>query len=226
MTTLAVVQARTGSTRLPGKVLADVDGRPMLAFMLERLARLRVDRLVVATSDLARDDPIVEVVTGMGLASVRGPESDVLARFRVAMETYPSDVVVRMTADCPLIDPEVVERVIERRQETGADYASNTIVRTFPDGLDVEVFTATALREAAAEAVDPYEREHVTPFIYWRPERYRLAELVMESDASGARWTVDTAEDLEHVRTIVAALPDPVHAGWREILAASASISR
>jgi spore coat polysaccharide biosynthesis protein SpsF len=218
MTTLAVVQARAGSTRLPGKVLMSVAGRPMLAFMLERLAGTHVDRLVVATSTDRRDDAVAEVAAAAGVAVVRGSESDVLARFAMALDTHPADVVVRLTADCPLIDPALVDEVVAARAAAGADYASNTIVRTYPDGLDVEVLTAGALSTAAAEATDPAEREHVTPFVYRRPERFRLVSVVGPEALGHERWTVDTADDLERVRAIVAQLDDPIGAGWRDIL--------
>ena len=219
MTTLAVVQARAGSTRLPGKVLLPVGGRPMLAFMLERLAGTHVDQLVVATSTDVRDDAVADAASAAGVAVVRGSESDVLARFVAALDAYPADVVVRLTADCPLIDPALVDEVVTARAASGADYASNTLVRTYPDGLDVEVLTAAALRTAAAEATDPAEREHVTPFVYRRPDRFHLLAVVGPESLGHERWTVDTAEDIERVRAIVAHLDDPIGAGWRAILA-------
>lgn len=219
MSTICVVQARTGSTRLPGKVLADLGGRPMLAFMLERLRPLKVDKLVVATSSLSADDGVAEVAAAAGAAVVRGSEDDVLSRFVVALRTFPADVIVRLTADCPLIDPQVVADAMRLLIDSGADYASNTLSRTFPDGLDVEVMKARALRDADAEAVDPLEREHVTPFIYWRPQRYRLASLTTPESLGAERWTVDTLADLTWVRGIAQALSSAPNAGWREILA-------
>lgn len=218
MTVTCILQARTGSTRLPGKVLADLGGQPMLGFLLDRLARLHVDHLLVATSDLPRDDPVAEVAETKGVAAVRGSESDVLGRYLTALDRYPADVVVRLTADCPLSDPAIIHAAIDLQAERRSDYVSNSLVRTFPVGLDVEVMTATALREAGAEAADPPEREHVTPFIYRRPERYRLAALRIPEALAGERWTVDTPRDLERVRAIVARLDDPVTAGWRQML--------
>ena len=219
MTVTCVVQARTGSTRLPGKVLADVHGRPMLGFLLDRLARLRVDNLVVATSELPQDEPVADVARACGVAVVRGSESDVLQRFVRALDAFPADVVVRVTADCPLSDPAVIEAAIRLQAATGADYVSNALLRTFPVGLDVEVVTAAALREAGDEADDGPEREHVMPFVYRRPERYRLAALRTPERLAGRRWTVDTAADLDRVRAIVAALDDPVRATWHDMLA-------
>jgi spore coat polysaccharide biosynthesis protein SpsF len=218
-TTAIIVQARTGSTRLPGKVLAPVAGRPMLAFLLERLRRVRSGPVVVATSDLPGDDTVADVARAAGVAVVRGPEQDVLRRFRIATEAHPSDVIVRITADCPLTDPAVVDDVVRLRGESGATYASNTLVRTYPVGLDVEAFTSDALRTADDEATAPAEREHVTPFIYRNTSRFRLVPLRTDLCLGAERWTVDTAEDLERVRSMVAKMADPVSAGWRDILA-------
>jgi spore coat polysaccharide biosynthesis protein SpsF len=208
-----------GSTRLPGKVVADVGGRPMLGLMLARLRGAPVDALVVATSDAAADDAVVAVAEAAGVPVVRGPEADVLGRFQIALDAFPADAVVRLTADCPLADEDVVAAALDRHQVTAADYTSNTLVRTFPDGLDTEVVSAAALREAGAEAVDPVEREHVTPFVYRRPERYRLAAFTSGEQLGEERWTVDTADDLDRLRLIVSRLDDPVRAGWRDVLA-------
>lgn len=221
---VVVVQARTGSTRLPGKVLEPLAGRPMLRFLLDRLAGLDprvVDRVVVATSDLARDDPVAAVAVEAGVAVVRGPEHDVLARFAAVVDRYPADHVVRITADCPLTDPAVVEAVVRRHLATHADFTSNVLPRSFPRGLDVEVVRARTLREAAARAADPAEREHVMPYVYRRPERFRLVNLLHGEPLGRERWTVDTADDIAFVRAAVAAAgADPAAAGWQEILAA------
>lgn len=219
MSITCVVQARMGSTRLPGKVLTEVAGQPMLSFLLERLRPLEVEQLVVATTRRNEDDAVAEVAARAGAAVVRGAEVDVLSRFMAVLDVAPAEVVVRLTADCPLVDPAVVAEAIDLREGTGADYASNTLVRTFPDGLDVEVLTADSLREAAAEASDPVEREHVTPFVYRRPGRYRLVALRVPELVGDERWTVDTAGDLERIRRIVSGLACPARAGWREILA-------
>jgi spore coat polysaccharide biosynthesis protein SpsF len=216
--TLCVVQARTGSTRLPGKVLAPVGGVPMLEFMLARLDSLAVDDLVVATSVYERDDPVAQIAARMGIDAVRGPEQDVLARFGVALDAHPAQTVVRLTADCPLTDPRLVESVVVRHHERGAAYTTNVMPRTFPKGLDVEVVAADALRYAIEEAGDPVEREHVTPFVYRRPERFRLANVRSGMRLGAQRWTVDTAADLEWVRHAVARVGDP-QASWQEILA-------
>ena len=217
--TLAVVQARMGSTRLPGKVLADLGGRPVLGLMIDRLARAHVDRVVVATSDGPADDAIARLATSRGVAVVRGPESDVLERFLLALDHHPADDVVRLTADCPLIDPVIVDSAIGMHRRCGADYTSNSLERTFPDGLDVEVVRAAALRAAAAEATARDEREHVTPFLHRHPERFRLASLETDEWLGHERWTLDTPADLARLREIVAALRDPVRAGWHDVLA-------
>jgi spore coat polysaccharide biosynthesis protein SpsF len=216
--TLCVVQARTGSSRLPGKVLADVRGRPMLRFLLDRLDTLDVDELVVATSTEARDDAVAEIAAAAARPCVRGSEQDVLGRFVSALDAYPAQHVVRITADCPLSDPALIEAVVARHVETGADYTTNTLPRTFPKGLDVEVATADALRTAAAEAVTGPEREHVMPFLYRRPERFRLANLRNALPLGSERWTVDTADDLAFVRAVCDRLDD-VHFAWRDVLA-------
>lgn len=223
MTTTVVVQARMGSTRLPGKVAADVGGRPLLDLMLARLRPLSVERVIVATSVLARDDLVERIALDAGAAIVRGSEHDVLARFAAVLDAYPCDELVRLTADCPLMDPAIVRSAMELHRQEEADYTSNTLTRTFPDGLDVEVIAAQALREAASEATEPYEREHVTPFLYRRPQRYGLATLLGPSLLGDERWTVDTAADLDFVRQVVASLTDPERAGWQEIRAITGS---
>lgn len=226
MRTLVVIQARMGSTRLPGKVLADLGGRPLLGLQLDRLARLADARLVVATSDLARDDPVESLAADCGVTCVRGPETDVLDRFAVAVEAHPSDEVVRLTADCPLTDPDLVTAVLHLRRATGADYAGNTLIRTFPDGLDVEVMTAATFGSVQREADDPLDREHVTRFVLRHPRRFLSANLRAPRALAAERWTVDTPEDLERVRAIVADLDDPVTAGWDDILTRAGTTTR
>lgn len=204
---VVVVQARMGSTRLPGKVLLPVAGRPLLSYQLERLRRCRrVDRIVVATSVLPADDAIVTFCQQESTAVVRGPELDVLARFALAAKATGADTVVRVTADCPLLEPALVDQAIEAFAAGDCDYLSNMRPPTWPYGMAVEVMTRRALDEAAAEARDPAEREHVTPFLYWRPERYRLRSITRAPDLSAQRWTVDTPEDFELVSRILGAL--------------------
>jgi len=219
MRVLCVVQARTGSSRLPGKVLMDLGGRPMLAFMLDRLTTLDVDDVVVATSALDRDDPVADLAHAAGRPVVRASESDVLDRFAVALAAYPAEHVVRLTADCPLTDPEIVATVVAHHLERDADYTSNVLPRSFPKGLDVEVARASALLAAADEARAPAEREHVMPFLYRRPERFRLSNVATPEALGHERWTVDTPDDIAFVREALTAVGDD-KAGWRSILAA------
>lgn len=204
MNTAIVVQARMGSSRLPGKVLKDIAGRPMLSYQIERLRRVkRAERIVVATTDQPADDAVERFCQKEKIACVRGSEHDVLARYHLAIERFPADVVVRITADCPLIDPAIVDEAIAAYEP---DYVSNMLETTYPYGMAVEVFSAQALREAHREAKDPAEREHVTPFIYRHPERYRLRSLTMAPNLSHHRWTVDTPEDFELVSRLLKTL--------------------
>ena len=214
MSALAIVQARMSSTRLPGKVLADVAGEPMLALLLRRLARARrVDEIRVATSTRPEDDPIAEQAQALGHAAYRGPLDDVLARFVGAAEGHPGPIV-RLTADCPFVDPGTVDAVVALFEGTaGCAYASNVLPRTYPDGLDTEVVALAALQAVHAETADPAEREHVTIGVRADPERWPAAALVHEPEDLGElRWTVDTPDDLAFVRAVVARLADERHA--------------
>ena len=219
MGALAVVQARMSSTRLPGKVLMDVGGESMLELMLRRLGNaVTVERTVVATSDRLDDDEIERAGRKAGVDTHRGPLEDVLTRVAGAASGHDGEVV-RLTADCPLIDPELVDRVVALFREAGVAYASNIEPRTFPDGLDVEVISAAALRRAAGEVEDPVDREHVTTAIRRDPERYPAVHLVHDPDLGELRWTVDDAHDLEFVRGVVARLGERRYtAGMDEIL--------
>ena len=194
MTILAILQARCSSSRLPGKVLLPLAGAPMILRQIERLARsTRIDRLVVATSDDPSDDDLARVVAGQGILVHRGQLDDVLARFVGALEAFgPADHVVRLTGDCPLADPAVIDATIAHVTAAGADYGSDTPPhRTFPKGLDVEVMTAATLRAAAARAATPEEHEHVTWGVHQHPELYRLSFLSQAVEEGDVRWTVD-----------------------------------
>lgn len=205
---LTILQARTSSTRLPGKVLRDLVGAPMLARQIERVGRAsRVGTLVVATSLDASDDAVAALCQSLGVACHRGSLDDVLGRFQGAVEAFgPTDQVTRLTGDCPLADPLVIDATIEHHRSARADYTSNTLKLTFPKGQDVEVFRAEHLAAAAREAVDPYQREHVTPFLYRHPERFNLANLERTPPLPDLRWTVDTAQDFAFVERIYRAL--------------------
>ena len=200
---LGIVQARTSSTRLAGKVMMPILGRPMLALQLERLRRSNwLTDLVVATSNDASDDALAELCAREGVKAFRGSLSDVLDRFVQAATQYAPDVVVRLTGDCPLADPELIDTVVAKFLQSDLDYLSNCDPASFPDGLDVEVMKFTALQLAHREAVLPSHREHVTPFIRRQPDRFRVGNYLSVVDRSGMRWTVDEPEDFEFVRQI------------------------
>lgn len=205
----AVVQARMGSTRLPGKTLADIGGRPMLGRLVDR-ARLipGVEQVVIATTDRPADQAILDFAEAEGLPASAGSEQDVLDRIYRAASRFGVSVIVRVTPDCPMLDPEVSGRVLAEfgRRAGTVDYVSNVHPPTFPDGLDTEVFSRETLEAAWQEARLPSDREHVTPYIWRRPDRFRLANVANSRDLSALRWTVDTAADLDFARTVYAAL--------------------
>ena len=205
---LAILQARASSTRLPGKMLAPILGQPMLARQVERLRRARsIDRLVVATSDDRPDDALAALCAELEVACYRGSLNDVLARFQGAYGAFgPAQHVARLTGDCPLIDPAIVDLVIGAHLASGADYTTNALQATWPDGQDVEVMRAGALLRAFTEGRLASEREHVTPYIYNHPESFRIDHVKGTRDLSALRMTVDEAVDLAMVREIFAAL--------------------
>jgi spore coat polysaccharide biosynthesis protein SpsF len=205
---LTILQARMSSTRLPGKVLMPLVGEPMLARQIERVRRSKsAGRLVVATSNDASDDAIVVLCRTLRVACFRGPLDDVLGRYHGALLAFgPTDHVIRLTGDCPLADPEVIDATIALHIKEAADYTSNTGDLTFPKGLDVEVFKAEHLITANREAKDPYEREHVTPFLYRNPDRFVQARLECDPPLGHLRWTVDTPEDFSFVERVYEAL--------------------
>ena len=201
----AIVQARMGSTRLPGKTLADVAGKPMLARLVERARRIPgVERVIVATTEKPADEAILRFAADHGLPAYAGSEEDVLDRVYRAACRYGVAVIVRVTPDCPLLDPTVSGLVVGRFVEAGGsvDYASNTQPPTFPDGLDTEVFSFAALARAWREATAPSEREHVTAYIWKHPELFRLLNVARDPDLSDRRWTVDEPTDLEFARAV------------------------
>jgi len=217
---VAIVQARMSSSRLPGKTLADVGGEPMLTLLLGRLSAAQsVAEIVVATSVERVDDPVAALASDLGVGVIRGPRDDVLARYLLAIEGR-NQPVVRITGDCPLIDPRLVDATMTLFRDTrGCAYASNLEPRTFPDGLDVEVVDPDALRAVAADDLSALEREHVTVAVRAHPERFAAVSLTGSDDLGSLRWTVDQAEDLEFVRTVVERLGERRYgAGLNEIL--------
>jgi len=218
MNTVAIIQARMGSSRLPGKVPTRLGDKPVLQWVVGRAtAAPHIDRVVVATSDLVHDQPIADFCQQAGVPCVQGSESDVLDRFRFAAGRHNAEAVVRITGDCPLLDPHITGQVVQLLQAGGCAYASNVEPRYFPRGLDTEAFTVAALYEAAAQAKETYEREHVTPYMTEHPDRFPRASITPDADYSQHRWTLDTPEDLELLRALVARLPKMFD--WRDVLA-------
>ena len=219
---LGVVQARMASSRLPGKVLEPILGKPMIVRQLERLARCsRLTDIVVATSTNPEDDHLAEVVSDAGWEVFRGPQEDVLGRFITVLDARPSPSIARLTADCPLTSPEVVDLVVAAFEAADVDYLSNTLEPTYPDGLDVEVVRTETLERIATTSTDPHEREHVTLGIYRRPYEFRIQSFTDPSgrDHSNLRWTVDNSDDLAFVRDVYAALlPTNPHFEYDDVL--------
>jgi spore coat polysaccharide biosynthesis protein SpsF len=218
---IAIVQARMGSTRLPGKVLEDLAGEPVLTRCINRVRRSeKLDEVVIATTCKQEDEAIVHLCTEHGWPCFRGSEEDVLDRYYQAALSYKAEVVVRITSDCPLIDPEVVDWLIQEflDRQPGLDYTSNTLPpRTYPRGLDTEVIGFNALERAWQEDRNRSWREHVTPYIYRNPERFRIYSVTSETDYSSLRWTVDTPEDLAFVRCVYDHFGHDSFS-WREVL--------
>jgi spore coat polysaccharide biosynthesis protein SpsF (cytidylyltransferase family) len=199
----AIIQARMGSTRLPGKVMEEIAGKPMLRHIIDRLKRAElIHSIVVATTATEIDKPIVMLADDSGTGSYAGSENDVLDRYYRAAKEFAVDAIVRITADCPLIDPRVMDRVVQRYLAGDCDYAANVLKRTYPDGMDVEVFSFAALERAWKESRLASEREHVTPYIKKNPEKFRLANVENNVDLSYLRWSVDENQDLEFVRQV------------------------
>ena len=220
MKTVAIIQARMGSTRLPGKVLMDLGGETVLSRVARRLGQAgQIDEIVIATTTARRDNAIVEECSRLGVPYFRGSEQDVLDRYHGAAWQAGAGAVVRITSDCPLIEPALVDKTIQLFFDRHADYASNVMPRTYPRGLDTEVFSVTALERAWREADAPHQREHVTPYFYEHPELFRLASQQGDRDYSRYRWTLDTAEDLELIRTIVDRFNDRDDFNWHEVIA-------
>jgi len=215
MKVVAIIQARMGSTRLPGKVLRVLGGSTVLAHVVRRThSTPGIDETVVATTESPRDAAIVEQALRLETSVFRGSEEDVLSRYRHAAERARADAIVRVTSDCPLLDSEVLAAMVARfvelqRSGTPVDYLSNTLERTYPRGLDIEIFTFAALVRADREARSPAEREHVTPYLYRHPEAFRVAQFRGDRDLSAYRWTLDTEEDWELLEGIFRRLDRP-----------------
>lgn len=212
MKAVAIIQARMGSTRLPGKVMKTLCGRTVLGHVITRVkACPLVDEIVVATTQDPQDDVIVAEARKFGARTFRGSEEDVLSRYYFAAGEAGADIVVRVTSDCPLFDPHLLNTMLgqfhaDRSSGRGLDYLSNTLERTYPRGLDAEIFTFSALERSHVEARQPHEREHVTPYIYQHPEFFALKNFSGPVNLSDLRWTLDTEEDWRLIEAIYAVL--------------------
>lgn len=205
----ATIEARMTSTRLPGKVLAPCLGKPMLELMVERVRRVpSLDGIIIATTTNRTDDPVAALAERLGVGCWRGSEEDVLTRVLEAARAHRVDVVVELTGDCPLIDPEIVERVIQEYRHAGADYVSNVLTRSYPIGMDTEVFATNVLEDVARRTDDPVDREHVSVYIYRHPEIYTLGNVAAppRCERPRLRLTLDTTEDLQVIRSVFEAL--------------------
>ncbi|GAA6170847.1 glycosyltransferase family protein [Colwellia sp. KU-HH00111] len=198
-----ILQARLSSTRLPGKVLKDIVNKPMLALQIERIKRAEfIDNIIVATSVEQADDAIEQLCNKLAIPCFRGSLNDVLDRFYSTQLAFPSDHIVRLTGDCPLIEPTIIDQVIDLHLKQAADYTSNCLTPCLPDGLDVEVFTHKALTVSWQQAVKPSEREHVTQYMRNHSELFRLINFQYQPDLSKHRWTVDEPSDFTLIKTI------------------------
>lgn len=221
--TVALVQARMSSSRLPGKVLKEIHGKPMLAWVVERtrLSKL-VDTVAVATTSDGQDDPIAAWCKDHSVEYYRGSMFDVLERYYQAAQNFHAAVVVRVTADCPLIDPLVIDETITAFHLYQVDFAANRLPppwnRTYPIGLDTEVCSFAALESAWQNAVEGHEREHVMPYLYTVPGRFKVHQIDTTPDYGALRWTVDTPEDLNFMRDLFELLPDVDHFSWLDVL--------
>jgi spore coat polysaccharide biosynthesis protein SpsF len=216
----AIIQARMSSTRLPGKVLMDLGGETVLARVVRRLRRATlIDEIVVATTNSPADHSIVRECQRVSVRVFRGEENDVLDRYYHAAQCISAEGIVRITSDCPLIDPEITDHTVRSFLEHRPDYTSNALQRTYPRGLDTEVMTWEALARAWREARLSYQRAHVTPYIYENPDRFYILPVKGEVDHSGHRWTLDTAEDLAFIRAVYDRVDNDDSFSWRDVLA-------
>lgn len=218
MTVVAIIQARMGSTRLPGKVLRRLAGKSVLAHVIGRVAAAHgIERTVVATTTADADDAVAREARAHGASVYRGSETDVLDRYYRAAVEQSASTIVRITSDCPLLDPDIVGAMLRDFDRAAAsanpvDYMSNGLRRTFPRGLDAEIFTMDALARAHRAASAPYEREHVTPYIYEHPDEFRIRSYESSVDLSRHRWTLDTEEDFAMLSRVFKALSSPQRA--------------
>ena len=210
MKTKTIIQARVGSTRLPHKVLLTIMNKPVLEYVIERGSCAKnIDGVIIATTTSEEDSPIVDIAAKLRIKMYRGSENDVLGRFYHAAKAFGAENIVRITADCPLIDPKIIDSVVDCYIKNKADYCSNVLEPTFPDGEDVEIFSFKTLLQAWESAQLPSEREHVTSYIIKHPERFKLISVKNNLDLSAKRWTLDEKKDFQFIKSILEALyPD------------------
>lgn len=209
MKVAAIIQARMGSTRLPGKILKKVLDKTLLEYQIERVKKAKtIDQIIVATTTKLNDNPIIELCRQLSVPYYRGSEDDVLSRYYETATKFSVDVVVRLTSDCPIIDPNIIDKVVNcyLKQQNKYDYISNTLTRTYPRGLDTEVMPYRILKRTYEEANEPSYREHVTAYIYNNPGKFRLLNVYHDLDESKHRWTVDTKEDFILIQNIITRL--------------------
>ena len=221
--TVAIIQGRMASSRLPDKIMKDIFGKPMLAWVVDQVRKARlIDQVVVATTLDPSDDAVEVYCHENQILCYRGSMHDVLDRFYQAAKIYQADVVVRFTADCPLLDPQLVDRVLEAFFAAGADFAANRLpppfTRTFPIGLDTEVVTFAALERAWNEATAKHDREHVMPYLYEVENRFNVVRVEHDQDFGWVRWTVDTPTDLELIRKLAERIQNKPSFTWQEVL--------
>jgi spore coat polysaccharide biosynthesis protein SpsF len=215
----AIIQARMGSTRLPGKVLLDLGGDTVLSRVVHRVHRSQlIAEVIIATTKDRRDDAIVAECHRLNVRCFRGEELDVLDRYYRAAREANAEGIVRITSDCPLIEPEISDKVIQAFLDRGPDYASNTLTRTYPRGLDTEVMTFEALGRAWKEARRDYQRVHVTPYIYENPTAFTVVQVMAEGNLADYRWTLDTPEDLAFLRAVYSRMGNDNRIYWRDLL--------
>ncbi|MGG3804442.1 cytidylyltransferase domain-containing protein [Metabacillus fastidiosus] len=208
----AIIQGRMGSTRLPGKILKTINGKTLLEYQIERVKQAKtIEQIIVATTTRENDQLIVDLCRKIGVDYYRGSEEDVLSRYYEAAKNFNVQVIVRLTSDCPIIDPEVIDKVVNRymNDQLSTDYVSNTLDRTYPRGLDTEVFSLRALEKVHQEAFLQRDREHVTSYFYTNPDLFKLQSVKNKYNYENYRWTVDTEEDFELIQLILGKLYNP-----------------
>jgi len=219
MKTVTIIQTRMGSTRLPGKVMKDLGGHTVLARVVRRLRRSTLTgEILIATTTKPADDVIVEECRHLAVEVFRGEENDVLDRYYQAAKAFQAEAVVRITSDCPMIEPEITDNTIRAFLQQRPDYASNALKRTYPRGLDTEIMTLETLERAWRNG-KTYERVHVTPYVYENPDQFKILSITGDTDYSNHRWTLDTPEDLEFIRAVYERMGNNDAFYWRDVLA-------